>query len=52
MQNTISGLGNIGTQVTAATNAANTDQTYVLVVAALVAVTLVLELAILVRKLS
>jgi hypothetical protein len=33
-------------------NAINNNQTYVLVVAALAAITLVLELAILVRKLS
>jgi hypothetical protein len=52
-------LGTVSTQVTTAatdaTNAANavsTTQTYVLVVAVIVAITLVLELAILVRKVS
>jgi methyl-accepting chemotaxis protein len=53
------GVTNLGSQVsTAATNAqnavnaVNSTQTYVLVVAVLAAITLVLELAILVRKLS
>ena len=45
-------LGAIGAQITTMTNAINNNQTYVLVVAALAAITLVLELAILVRKLS
>jgi hypothetical protein len=45
-------VNNIGTQLTTLTNAVNNNQTYVLVVAALAAITLVLELAILVRKLS
>jgi len=52
-------VGNLGTQVSAAAtnaqnaaNAVSSTQTYVLVVAALAAITLVLELAILVRKLS
>jgi hypothetical protein len=49
----------LGTQVSAAasavqnaTNAVNSSQTYLYVVIALVAITLVLELAIMVRKLS
>jgi hypothetical protein len=53
------GVTNLGTQVAAATTAAqnaasavSSTQTYVLVVAVLAAITLVLELAILVRKLS
>lgn len=46
---TINGIGN---QLTSLNNAVNNNQTYVLVVAALAAITLVLELAILVRKLS
>ena len=57
--NTLSGLSTnlttvngIGTQLTNLNNAINNNQTYVLVVAALAAITLVLELAILVRKLS
>lgn len=52
-------VSNLGTQVTTAVtnsqnavNAVNSTQTYVLVVAVLAAITLVLELAILVRKLS
>ena len=52
-------VGNLGTQVTAAANSAksasdavSSTQTYVLVVAVLVAITLVLELAIMIRKLS
>ena len=45
-------LGNIGNEITSMNNAVNNNQTYVLVVAALAAITLVLELAILVRKLS
>ncbi len=45
----LSGLSN---QLSSATSGINTTQTYVLVVAALAAITLVLELAILVRKLS
>jgi hypothetical protein len=48
----ISQVNNIGGQLTTLTNAVNNNQTYVLVVAALAAITLVLELAILVRKLS
>ena len=48
----ISTLNNIGGQLTTLTNSVNNNQTYVLVVAALAAITLVLELAILVRKLS
>ena len=47
--NTVSG---ISAQLTSLNNAINNNQTYVLVVAALAAITLVLELAILVRKLS
>ncbi len=57
--NTLSGLSTnlttvngIGNQLTSLNNAVNNNQTYVLVVAALAAITLVLELAILVRKLS
>jgi hypothetical protein len=49
------GLANVAgmpAQLTALNNSVNNDQTYVLVVAALAAITLVLELAILVRKLS
>jgi hypothetical protein len=45
-------LAGVPAQVTALTTAVNNNQTYVLVVAALAAITLVLELAILVRKLS
>jgi len=48
----ITGLSGLPAQVTNTTNAVNNNQTYVLVVAALAAITLVLELAILVRKLS
>jgi uncharacterized protein YoxC len=48
----ISTVNGIGGQLTTLTNAVNNNQTYVLVVAALAAITLVLELAILVRKLS
>ncbi len=47
-----SGIGNAVTQATNAANNASSAQTYVLVVAVLAAITLVLELAILVRKLS
>jgi len=57
--NTLSGLstnlttvGGISSQLSTLTTAVNNNQTYVLVVAALAAITLVLELAILVRKLS
>jgi len=57
--NTLSGvstgltqLGGISGQLTTLNNAISNNQTYVLVVAALAAITLVLELAILVRKLS
>lgn len=55
LTSTTSGLGallNVPSQVTTLTNDVNNNQTYVLVVAALAAITLVLELAILVRKLS
>jgi hypothetical protein len=45
-------INNAATQATNAVNAVNSTQTYVLVVAVLAAITLVLELAILVRKLS
>ncbi|HUI00844.1 MAG TPA: hypothetical protein VLX56_04360 [Nitrososphaerales archaeon] len=45
-------LGNVSNEITSMNNAVNNNQTYVLVVAALAAITLVLELAILVRKLS
>jgi hypothetical protein len=48
----LSQLNTVGSQLTSVTNAINNNQTYVLVVAALAAITLVLELAILVRKLS
>ncbi len=48
----INTINQIGGQITTMTNAINNNQTYVLVVAALAAITLVLELAILVRKLS
>jgi hypothetical protein len=52
LQTSIGNVSNIGSQLTTLTNSVNNDQTYVLVVAALAAITLVLELAILVRKLS
>ena len=45
-------VANAATQATNAANAVSSTQTYVLVVAVLAAITLVLELAILVRKLS
>lgn len=45
-------ISNAATQATNAANAVNTTSNYVLVVAVLAAITLVLELAILVRKLS
>jgi trimeric autotransporter adhesin len=45
-------LAGVPNQITTLTNNVNNDGTYVLVVAALAAITLVLELAILVRKLS
>ncbi len=45
-------VAGISGQLTTLTNSVNNNQTYVLVVAALAAITLVLELAILVRKLS
>jgi hypothetical protein len=48
----INQINAIGGQITSMNNAINNNQTYVLVVAALAAITLVLELAILVRKLS
>jgi hypothetical protein len=48
----IQGVSGISGQLTTLNNAVNNNQTYVLVVAALAAITLVLELAILVRKLS
>jgi len=48
----VSNLSGLSTQLTNATNSIGTTQTYVLVVAVLAAITLVLELAILVRKLS
>ena len=48
----IKDINSIGGQITSMNNAINNNQTYVLVVAALAAITLVLELAILVRKLS
>ena len=56
MNTVVQGLGtqvsNAASQATNAANNASTVQTYVLVVAVLAAITLVLELAILVRKLS
>jgi len=52
VQNLGTQVSNAATQATDAVNAANSTQTYVLVVAVLAAITLVLELAILVRKLS
>jgi uncharacterized protein YoxC len=52
LSNSLNTLNGIGTQLTSLNNAVNNNQTYVLVVAALAAITLVLELAILVRKLS
>jgi len=48
----LGGLAGAGAQLTALNSAIANNQTYVLVVAALAAITLVLELAILVRKLS
>jgi hypothetical protein len=48
----IAGVSGISGQLTTLNNSINNNQTYVLVVAALAAITLVLELAILVRKLS
>jgi len=45
-------LAGVPGQITTLTNNVNNDETYILVVAALAAITLVLELAILVRKLS
>jgi hypothetical protein len=48
----IQNVSGISQQLTNLNNAVNNNQTYVLVVAALAAITLVLELAILVRKLS
>jgi hypothetical protein len=52
VSNGISTVSGIGAQLTTLNNGVSNDQTYVLVVAALAAITLVLELAILVRKLS
>jgi len=52
VSNGIQSVSGISQQLTNLNNAVNNDQTYVLVVAALAAITLVLELAILVRKLS
>jgi len=48
----LTNLGNVSSQISSMNSAINNNQTYVLVVAALAAITLVLELAILVRKLS
>jgi hypothetical protein len=48
----VNGLSSLGTQLSSATNSISSTQTYVLVVAVLAAIALVLELAILVRKLS
>jgi hypothetical protein len=56
IQTTVNGLGTTisaaASAVQSATNAVNNSQTYLYVVIALVAITLVLELAIMVRKLS
>jgi hypothetical protein len=52
VSNGIQSVSGISAQLTTLNNAINNNQTYVLVVAALAAITLVLELAILVRKLS
>jgi hypothetical protein len=52
LQTTIGSLNGLSAQITSLQNAISSNQTYVLVVAALAAITLVLELAILVRKLS
>jgi prefoldin subunit 5 len=52
LQTTMSGLSGLSGEITSLQNAISSNQTYVLVVAALAAITLVLELAILVRKLS
>jgi hypothetical protein len=52
VSNGIQSVSGISQQLTNLNNAVNNNQTYVLVVAALAAITLVLELAILVRKLS
>jgi hypothetical protein len=48
----LSGLSGLSAQMSSLSSAVSNSQTYVLVVAALAAITLVLELAILVRKLS
>jgi hypothetical protein len=48
----VNNLSSLGSQLSSATGTISTTQTYVLVVAVLAAITLVLELAILVRKLS
>jgi hypothetical protein len=52
LSNSLNTMSGISSQLTSLNNAINNNQTYVLVVAALAAITLVLELAILVRKLS
>ena len=52
MSTTVGTLGNLSGQLTTVNNAVSNSQTYILVVAALVVITLVLELAILIRKMS
>jgi len=52
MQTTVSGLSGLSGQMTTLNNSVSNSQTYILVVAALVVITLVLELAILIRKMS
>jgi uncharacterized protein YoxC len=59
LQSTVNGLGNLSgqmtslqTSVTNLNSSVSNDQTYILVVAVLAVITLVLELAILIRKLS
>jgi len=59
LQTTVSGLGNLSSQMTSLqtsvsnlSSSVSSEQTYILVVALIAAVTLVLELAILIRKMS
>ena len=52
IKTTVAGFSNVGTTATNVLNAVNTEQTYVLVVAVLAAITLVLVLAVLIRRLS
>ncbi len=52
ISSTVSGLSGLTTSVNNMNSTVSNDQTYILVVAALVVITLVLELAILIRKMS